>query len=329
MIDVHAHALTHAILDAYRAARPDVAPVVVGAGSGAVRLVYPDGSERGPFAEGFLDGSARFRDMDDRGVSLHAVSSPPFLFLYEVGRELRSHLVRVLNESLVLSAAANPERMRVLISLPLPDVGDVVGEIRYFREEPMVAGVAIGTSIGDMELDNELLEPMWSELESADLPVLIHPVDAPGARLRRYFLRNIVGNPAETTVAAAFLIFSGVLERHPALRVCLVHGGGFLPYQLGRMDHGHASRSQARGNLSARPSTFMDQLFFDTIVHDADALTFMARRVGLDRVVVGTDYPFEMGDADPASTVTVLTGNEDERRAVQEINARRFLRGLS
>lgn len=328
MIDVHAHGLTTAFLQAYRGARPDVAPEVSPSGQGAVRLVSPDGSERGPFAEGFLDSAARVRDMDSQGIALQAVSSPPFMFLYEEARDARRRLLRVLNESLVEAASANPARLRVLVSLPLPDIDDVVEEIRQFRDAPTVAGVAIGSSVGGMELDHASLEPMWRELEAADLPVLIHPVDAPGARLGRYFLRNIVGNPVETTVAAGFLIFGGVLERHPSLRVCLVHGGGFLPYQLGRMDHGHSHRSQARRGSSAPPSQFLNQLFFDTILHDPDALAFMASRVGLHRVVIGTDYPFEMGDAHPSATLTHLKLNEEDRRAVAALNAQRLLRGI-
>jgi aminocarboxymuconate-semialdehyde decarboxylase len=122
--------------------------------------------------------------------------------------------------------------------------------------------------------------------------------------LQRYFLTNIVGNPAEETVAAAYLIYGGVLERHPRLKICLTHGGGFLPYQIGRQDRGFRAKSGVTaGHLEAAPSSFLQRFYYDTVVHSGEALRFLTERVGAERVVLGSDYPFPMGDPEPVATV--------------------------
>ncbi len=327
MIDVHAHALTTEFFDAHHRLAPDGASALEITDS-SVSLVAHSGPRRGPFPLSFIDPTQRQSEMDRDGIGMHMLSSPPFMFLYEHDPDAAAELIAVLNDSLVGWASARPDRYRVLASLPLQNVDRAVVEIERLAGERMVAGVAIGSSIGKVELDDEALTPLWEALTEADLPILIHPVDPPGSRLGRYFMRNTVGNPVETTIAASCLIFGGVLERFPELRICLVHGGGFVPYQLGRFQRGYDHRPDARGRISQPPRAFLRQLYFDTILHDEAALRFMAGQVGWEQIVVGSDYPFEMGDLQPRDTLGGLAGSvaaEDIER-VESRNARRFLR---
>lgn len=326
-VDVHAHALTAEFIDGVGHILPKKAPRLHAA-DGGVELVYESGGRRGPFPTSFVDPEARLADMARAGVDVQVLSSPPFMFLYDQEAGRAAQLASILNDSLVAWARFRPDTFRVLASLPAQDVGLAIREVERVVAEPLIAGIALGSNIAGKDLDDPTLAPMWQVLAAAGLPVLVHPVDAPGDRLARYFMRNIVGNPVDTTIAAACLIFGGVLEDNPALRVCLVHGGGFLPYQLGRLERGYLQRADVRRHASRSPRSFLPQLYFDTILHDASALRFMAEQVGWERIVIGTDFPFEMGDLQPDLTIGGMKLGASELRLVRSENAKRFLRGL-
>jgi aminocarboxymuconate-semialdehyde decarboxylase len=186
--------------------------------------------------------------------------------------------------------------------------------------------VEIATSAGDTELDDEGLTPFWKAAEDLGVMVLIHPYSPDPQRLSRYFLANIVGNPAEETAAAAHLIYGGALERHPRLQVCLTHGGGFLPYQIGRQDRGYAARPDLTATRVTRPpSAFLRRFLYDTITHDTAALRFLVDRVGPDRVVLGSDYPFPMGDPDPVTSVAQADFDQSVTESILGGNARAAL----
>lgn len=330
IIDVHSHALTTEFLEAHRRLAPERASIIE-ATDATVTLVSASGVRRGPFPRSFIDPEQREREMERDGVATHVLSAPPFMFLYDHEAEVAAEAIRILNDSLIAWGRANPDRYSVLASLPLQDVERSTREVERVAGERVVTGIAIGSSIQGVDLDDDALTPLWSALVRADLPVLIHPVDPPGSRLGRYFMRNTVGNPIETTIAASCLIFGGVLERFPALRFCLVHGGGFVPYQLGRLERGYEHRAEVRGRISRSPRRFLEQLFFDTILHDEAAIHFMAKQVGWEQVVIGSDYPFEMGDLKPRLTLETLATTVGQARIGQLAsgNARRFLRTLA
>jgi aminocarboxymuconate-semialdehyde decarboxylase len=134
--------------------------------------------------------------------------------------------------------------------------------------------------------------------------VVLHPSDVAGHdRMHDHYLHNFVGNPTDSTLAAGSLIFSGVLERNAALRIALLHGGGFLPYQIGRFDHGWKVRAEANARIDRAPSEYLDRFWFDTLTHDRASLQFLLQRVGADRLALGSDYPFDMADPDPVGSV--------------------------
>jgi aminocarboxymuconate-semialdehyde decarboxylase len=165
--------------------------------------------------------------------------------------------------------------------------------------------VEIGTSVAGLNLDDPRFDGIWAELAASDFLVLLHPprVTAAAPRLGRYFLNNLIGNPLENVLAAASLIFGGVLDRHPRLRIVLPHGGGFCPYQVGRLDRGFAGKSECREHLAQPPSEYLRRFWYDTITFRPDALRFLAELVGTDRLVFGTDYPFPMQDPRAVETV--------------------------
>jgi aminocarboxymuconate-semialdehyde decarboxylase len=161
-------------------------------------------------------------------------------------------------------------------------------------------GAFIGTTLpGDIPLDKADLDPVFEAAERLDAPLVLHPLEPALTILEGYHLTNAIGNPLATTTAAARLVFSGVLDRFPRLSIVLVHAGGFLPYQLGRLDRVFLVREEAKLNLSSPPSTYLDRFWIDTITHSDPALEFLASIVGQNRLVLGTDFPFDMQDPEP------------------------------
>jgi aminocarboxymuconate-semialdehyde decarboxylase len=271
-----------------------------------------------PMPEGMLDLDERLRWMDDQGIDVQILSAWMDFSAYVLDPEDGAWLARALNELTREAIADHADRFRAMAAVPLQAPEAAARELRYAIEELGMVAVEIATAVVDKELDDRGLTPFWNAAEELDSLVLVHPYASIGAdRLERYFLSNIVSNPAEETVAAAHLVFGGVLERHPALKVCLTHGGGFLPYQIGRQDRGYESKAKLTArHLSAAPSTFLRRFYYDTVVHDAHALSFLVHKVGPDRVVLGSDYPFPMGDPEPVETVRRAGLSEESTRAI-------------
>jgi aminocarboxymuconate-semialdehyde decarboxylase len=173
-----------------------------------------------------------------------------------------------------------------------------------------MVGAEIATTVDGRELDDLELAPFWSAAEELRAVVVVHPyASLAGRNVSRYNLNNLVGNPAETTIAVAHLVHGGVLERHPGLRVVLVHGGGFAPFQMGRWDRGFSSKADgAEADLTRPPSDWLRQMWFDTVLHSPASLRFLVDVVGVEHVVLGSDYPFRMGDPDPVATVRAVGG---------------------
>jgi aminocarboxymuconate-semialdehyde decarboxylase len=259
-----------------------------------------------PLPRGMLDLEQRLRWMDEQRVRIQVLSAWIDFSAYVLDPEDGAWLARALNELTVEAIEGLPDRFLAMAGVPLQAPELAAEELRHATGELGMVAVEIATSVAGVELDDPGLDPFWRAAEELDALVLVHPphVSIGSDRLTRYFLDNIVSNPAEETVAAAHLIFGGVLDRHPRLKVCLTHGGGFLPYQIGRQDRGFEAKAELTARkLGAAPSTYMRRFYYDTVVHDPEALRFLVSRVGADRVLLGSDYPFPMGDPKPVSTV--------------------------
>jgi aminocarboxymuconate-semialdehyde decarboxylase len=317
-IDLHCHFIPPALLDRIEA--EGAAHSVSITSEQMVSFAGRDTTARLPM--GMLDLDERQTWMDAQGIDVQVLSAWMDFSAYVLDPEDGLWLARALND-LTAEAIAGRDRFRAMAAVPLQAPELAAEELKRAVHALGMLAVEIATSVVDSELDDPALSVFWSAAEDLDALVLVHPYASIGAeRLERYFLSNIVGNPAEETAAAAHLLFGGVLERHPGLRVCLTHGGGFLPYQIGRQDRGYEALPRLTAQtLGAPPSSLLRRFYYDTVVHGTEALRFLVDRIGSDRVVLGSDYPFPMGDPEPIATVRRAELGDDLVRAILRDNA--------
>jgi aminocarboxymuconate-semialdehyde decarboxylase len=276
-----------------------------------------------------FDVDLRLADMKSRRVERQVLAVPPPQFHYHVDAQVGIDFARIQNDSTLDLSDQYPQQFHVFATLPLQAPQASIRELYRVASHPRVRGVEIGTNVNGVNLDAAEFEPLWSALEELDLPVWIHPDQrsiAGSERLQSYYLVNLIGNPLESTIALACLIFGGVLERHPKLRFGFVHGGGFAPYQTGRWDHGWECREEPRVHLPNPPTSYLQRLFFDSLTHDRASLEFLGRRVGWQQVVLGSDYPFDMASDDPVGAVEELGLDGDDEAGILGGNAERLLR---
>ena len=330
-IDLHAHAIVPAALQEMAAAHPDFGPALF-TDDGRQYLQYPGRERLGPLPDAIFDPVIRLADMDEGRVDIQTIAIPPPNFHYHVPRHVGVDFAVIQNDHLIRLSDGEPNRFHVLGTLPLQDVDASLIEIERIAAVPRVRGVQIGTNINGVELDDPRLSPVWGSLETANLPVWLHPDQraiAGPERLSDYYLQNLIGIPLDSTIAAARLIFGGVLENHPNLRFGFCHGGGFAPYQIGRWEHGWGVRQEAREFITDEgPRHYFSMLYFDSLTHDVLSLELLGRRVGWDHVLLGSDYPFDMANRDPVAAVEAAGLTEEENGMVLEQNAERFLRPL-
>jgi aminocarboxymuconate-semialdehyde decarboxylase len=327
--DMHAHVMSVAALDAMAAEYPDHAPRLVERGSDQF-LEFPGRAAMGPLHPGMFDVAVRLADMDRQRVDIQLLSVPPSNFFYHLPIEVGAAFARASNDAMAETVAASPDRFQMFATLPLQDEAAALKELGRVASDPHVRGIEIGTNIDGADLDVDELAYLWPALVEFDMPAWLHPDQrtiAGADRLTRYYLQNLIGNPLETTIAIAALIFGGVMERHPNLRVGLVHGGGFAPYQIGRWRHGWEVRPEARVQLrDTSPEEMLRRFTFDSLTHDGVSLRDLGERFDWTNVVLGSDYPFDMGPADLVGELVSLDLGDDVETAVRQLNAERFLR---
>jgi aminocarboxymuconate-semialdehyde decarboxylase len=255
----------------------------------------------------FYDLEARLKEMDRAGVQVHALSLT-FPMVYWADAELGAHLACVVNDAMSAAHVAYPDRFVGLATLPMQDPGRALAEVERAARLPGIRGVYLGTNVNGRELDDAAFLPVWERIAARGLPAFLHPLNVVGAqRLAPYYLGNLLGNPYDTGIAAAHLILGGVLDRFPRLTVCLPHAGGTLPYLVGRLDRGRKVRREL-AHMKRPPSAYLRRFVYDTISHAAASLRYLIDLVGADRVMVGSDYCFDMGYERPVEVVTRLPG---------------------
>jgi aminocarboxymuconate-semialdehyde decarboxylase len=211
-------------------------------------------------------------------------------------------------------------------SVPMPDGSEAAKELERCVTKLGFKGVQILTNVNGKELSDPLFAPFWKKAEELGAFVVIHPNGFTHAeRLSRFYFNNVIGNPLETTIALHYLIFDGVLERHPQLKILAVHGGGYLASYTGRIDHAWGARSDSHGNLPQPPTIYLKRIYFDTVVFTPHQLEELVRIYGPERIVMGTDYPFDMGDYDPVGHVCNAGLDGAAAAAICGGNAKRLL----
>lgn len=299
VVDVHTHFIPSEFVALLRAGEgPDGMAAVDRPGQDT--LIEHANGLRYPVLGVFNDARAKLDQMDRDGIDVSIVSVSPTLFLYWAPPEDALRAARLINDAGAALCREGEGRLHAMASVPLNDPPAAAAELRRAHVELGLVGVEIGTCVEEMQLDDPALDPFYATAAELGTPVMLHPylsmISEPEAALRGYHLSNVVGNPFDTFVAAARLIVGGVFDRHPALRVQLVHGGGSLPYQLGRLQHAYEVRSETSAVARRSPMECLENLLFDTVLFDPRALDFLLALAGPDRVLFGTDIPFDMAD---------------------------------
>lgn len=274
------------------------------------------------------DPEKRIKDMDATGVDMQVLSPVPQSAYYNLEAEACLWYSRRQNDGIAQAVRRYPDRFSGMATVPLQAPDMAIAELDRAINELGLRGVQILSNVNGRDLDSPELLRFLQAVEALDVPIFIHPGQVTGTeRMKEYHLRNLVGYPLETTLAAAHIIFGGVLEKCPNLKVCLAHGGGYLPYQRGRWEHGYDVRAEARTVIKEPPSHYLCRFYCDTIVHCGPPLEFLVESLGGDRILMATDYPFDMGDPTPVSTVMGLKNvSEEDRERILGGNAERLLR---
>ena len=260
----------------------------------------------------------RLRDMDRMGIDIQAVSPAPQQTYYWTDPGLGVELSRTVNDRLAEIVAKWPERFVGLGTVPLQNVDLAVAELERCVRQLGLRGVEINPSVNGMDLTDPRLnlERFFVKARELDIVIFMHPIGfTQGERLVDHYFNNVIGNPLETTVAASHLIFDGVMERHPGLKIVLPHAGGFLAHYWARMDHAWRARPDCRTVIKKAPSRYLEKFYFDTITFDPEMLRNLIDRYGPEQVLLGTDYPYDMGEEDPVGligSVPRLSGAEKE-----------------
>jgi aminocarboxymuconate-semialdehyde decarboxylase len=306
-IDVHAHILSEETIRLLQREAPKVAPKLsqVDDQFGSLDVA---GNVYRHFPRGGWDLERRLQDMAASKVDVQVLSVCPQTFVYAQPPALAAAFARIQNEQLAKQVKARPDRFLAIATLPMQAPKLAADELRHAVRVLGLRGMQIGSNVAGKNLDNPELEPVWATAAELDAFILLHPINVAGAdRLSSYYLGNLIGNPLDTTIAAACLVFSGVLERYPALKICLAHGGGFVPYQAGRFLHGWQVREEPKKKLPKPPTDSLARFYFDTIVHSKEVLEFLVGNAGAERVLLGSDYPFDMGMPDGVLQVRGLS----------------------
>jgi aminocarboxymuconate-semialdehyde decarboxylase len=271
----------------------------------------------------FVDPAAKLEQLAQVGLDAAVVSGSPALFAYEADPERGAALCRAVNSGLADFCGLAPERLRWMAHVPL-QAPEAAASLLVEAAGAGSVGAQIGTSVAGTPLADAGLDRFWAAAEERDLPLMLHPAynnSHPG--LEGYHLQNAIGNQLETTIAAERLIVTGVLDRHPGLRLLLVHAGGYVPWQAGRLRHAATVRAELTDS-PPDPHAYFGRIVVDTITHDTAALRFLVERVGADNVVMGTDLPFDMATPDPVAALEEAVDAETARRVMEETPRRLF-----
>jgi aminocarboxymuconate-semialdehyde decarboxylase len=283
-----------------------------------------------PFPTGGFDLDRRLADMDATGVDVHVLSASPQTYLYNLDPALSATVAAIQNDQMAKHVAAHPDRFMAIATLPLAQPAAAADELKRVMTKHGFKGAMFASNVKGMNLDDPSFEPLWATAAELGAFMFVHPNNIAGAdRLKSYYLANLIGNPLDTTIAAASLYFGGVMDRHPKLKVMLAHGGGFTPYQAARWEHGWKVRGEPKKNIKEQPKNIAKRFIYDTILHSAQTLEAMIGLVGVDNVMLGSDYPYDMAMMDCVSHVRGLKISDADKTAILQGNFEKVLAGMA
>jgi aminocarboxymuconate-semialdehyde decarboxylase len=321
-VDIHAHFWPQAYIDIVKAegSRFNAAADVTDKG---FSIESPLGSNVADAS--IVDLKQRIARMDQQGVAAQVLSlTAPMV--YWADADLNHRLAMAFNDSASAAHESYPGRIKFVATLPMLDPDRAVDELNRAASLPGMCGVGMGTNINDKDLDDPMFEPVYARIEALGLPVVLHPIKTLASpRLKSFYLGNILGNPYDTGIAVCHLIFGGVMDRHPKLQVSLPHSGGTVPFLIGRMDHGWKVRAENQ-RLEHAPSSYLRRFTYDTICHSGKLLKFLISEVGADRIMLGSDYCYDMGYEQPVKFVEEAGLSEKDRGLILGGNAARLFK---
>ncbi len=272
----------------------------------------------------------RLQDMDRMGVDIQAVCPAPYHYFYFTEADHGARLARDVNEGIAKLVASHPERFVGLGSVPLQNAELAVRELEYAVKVLGLRGVEINTNVNGLNLtDPKLgLEKFFAKANELGTVIFMHPLGfTEGSRLTNHYFNNVIGNPLDTTIAVSHLIFDGVVARNPKIKFIAAHGGGFIAHYWARMDHAWRARPDCRTVIKRAPSSYLEKFYFDSITFDPEMLKRLIERFGADHVMLGTDYPYDMGEEDPRGLIKAVKRlSKADRELVEGMNAVKLLK---
>ena len=324
-VDIHAHFFTRGYIDVLEKHGHKVGAEVERDSDGIIWISQGGKRKAGPIDSSYYDIDARVAGADRQETDVHALSltNPMCHFPDD---NLNLDLAQAYNDETSQFHVARPDRFVGLMTVPMLNEADAVAELERAAALPGMRGVYMGTNVAGHNLDDPRFEAIFDKIDALNLPIFLHPGNVLGAdRLNDYHTINTIGNPTDTAVAATFLIFGGILDKYPNLEVCLPHAGGTFPILIGRIDHGWTVRKECKHLVNA-PSTYLRRFTYDTIGHANYVMKYLTDLVGPDRVLLGSDYCFDMGHEKPVQNVLDYDWlTDDEKAGIIGLNAARIL----
>ena len=301
-VDLHCHVhVPEAAAVAKQTAMPPVDPLVQ---HGSQRTADRQHWQNEHIHEKATSTELRLKEMDKMGIDVQAISTSPSHYYYRIEPELGRKTSRIINERLASIVASHPDRFVALGTVPMQDPQMAIAELEYCMKELNFKGLELGTNVRKKELADPMYEKFWAKVEELGALIFLHPAGfTDTSRLKEHFLTNVIGNPLDTTFALTHIVYGGILERYPDIKFVAAHGGGYLGGYPARMDHAYNVRPECHDFIKKTPRHYMKKIYWDTMVFGQEQLEHLVKLWGADHVVIGTDYPYDMGWYKPVDFV--------------------------
>jgi aminocarboxymuconate-semialdehyde decarboxylase len=324
-IDTHTHYFPDSYLKLIADHGKRCGATVTTDSSGAIFIQVGLLLRTGPITRAFYDLDERLKIMDRQGVTMHALSlTQPMV--YWADDDLGLKLCVAFNDAISAAHLQHPHRFIGFACLPFQNASLALAELERAAKLPGIRGIYMATAVRDRELSDRSFFPVYERIAELGLPIFLHPMMVNNERLKQYYLINLCGNPFDTAIAASHLIFGGVMDAFPTLEVSLPHAGGALPILRGRMDRGFYVRGECK-TIARPPSEYFKRFTYDTISYSEDILHDLIKLVGADRIMVGSDYCFDIAYEEPVKFLTQMTTLTDKQRSqILWDNAARLLK---
>jgi aminocarboxymuconate-semialdehyde decarboxylase len=275
-----------------------------------------------PLFDKFYSAEAKMQDLKDAHLDAVVLSPAPPMFYYWLDSDTGADVAKIVNDGIAEFTNNNRKNFRAMATVPMQEPALAIKELERVKDLYDIRAVEIGTSIEGVNLDDPKFTPFFEAADALGFTLFLHPYyvgDKNG--MSKYYFTNLVGNPLDTAIAAGSLIFGGILDRFPHLKVMLAHGGGYFPYQIGRFNKGYQERKESR-TCKELPSTYLNRFYFDTLTFFPKSLEFLVELVGNDHVVLGSDYPFDMGTLKPCDVVNSCDFTEEIKQNIWDKNVK-------